>query len=323
MKISLQETAAKLLSANKVIITAHVNPDGDALGSSLGLSHILKEMGKSVQVLIDDDVPADFSFLTGITAIEKPELASYDCDLLVVLDASLDRVGSVVDKCQGPILNIDHHRTNDDQGDWLYLDADKAATAEIIYQVATAMKADFSPAAAICLYTGMATDTGYFRYSNTTASTMMAASIMLSCGARAEVVSEALEKRSYRQVLDKAKALQTVELSSEGKVAGLYIDYPLYETLESTEGFIDSIRVIEGVDVAVLLKEVEPGLCRVSMRSYGIDVSVIAASFSGGGHIRAAGCSIQAPLAEAKSQLLAAINKVIQETTATTVEEKA
>lgn len=309
MKISLKETAAKLLSANSLVITSHVNPDGDALGSSLALYQMMIRLGKRAELLIDDDIPEAFSFLPDIAAIKKPEAESYDADLLVMLDVSRDRIGRVAEKCRAPILNIDHHITNDGEADFLYLDAGRAATAEIVYQLAGELAVEPDEAVAMCIYTGISTDTGNFKFSNTTPFTMRAAADMLEAGAKAHIVSEALEQRSYQEVMDKAKAMQTIELAFDGRVAGIYIDNALYETLGSTEGFIDTVRIIAGVDAAVLVKEVEAGKCRISMRSKGMDVSRIAAAFQGGGHIRAAGCSIEKPLAEAKEMLLQEIGK--------------
>lgn len=312
MRISLQEAAAKLLAADSVLITAHVNPDGDALGSSLAMYHLLRQMDKEVQVLIDDDIPEAFGFLPDINIIRKPEEERYQADLLVLLDVSMDRTGRVIEKCQAPVLNIDHHITNDEKADFLYLDADRAATAEIVYQLAAQMGVKPDEAAAACIYTGISTDTGNFRYSNTTAFTMRAAADMIEAGARPHVVSEALEKRSFKEVQDRARAMQTIEMCADGRIAGLYIDNALYETLDTTEGFIDGVRIIDTVKVAVLVKEVEPGKCRVSMRSKGVDVSSVAAAFGGGGHIRAAGCTIEKPLADAKATLLAALERAVQ-----------
>lgn len=312
MRISLQEAAAKLLAADSVLITAHVNPDGDALGSSLAMYHLFRQMGKEVQVLIDDDIPEAFGFLPDINIIRKPEEERYQADLLVLLDVSMDRTGRVIEKCQAPVLNIDHHITNDEKADFLYLDADRAATAEIVYQLAAQMGVKPDEAAAACIYTGISTDTGNFRYSNTTAFTMRAAADMIEAGARPHVVSEALEKRSFKEVQDRARAMQTIEMCADGRIAGLYIDNALYETLDTTEGFIDGVRIIDTVKVAVLVKEVEPGKCRVSMRSKGVDVSSVAAGFGGGGHIRAAGCTIEKPLADAKATLLAALERAVQ-----------
>ena len=290
MNISLKEAAARLLAAKKLIITAHYNPDGDALGSSLALYRMLVCLGKDVKILIDDDIPKAFSFLADIESIEKPEAGAYEADYLIMLDATCDRVGRIIEKCKAPILNIDHHRTNGGNGvEYLYLDADRAATAEIIYQLLEELAITPDAATAMCIYTGLSTDTGNFRFSNTTAFTLRAAADMLEAGAKPHVLSEALEKRTLKEVLDRAHAMETIQLSAGGRVAGIYIDNALYEQLDTTEGYIDGVRIIDGVDVAVLMKEFEPGHCRVSMRSKGVDVSAIAAELDGGGHVRAAG----------------------------------
>lgn len=311
MNITLKEAAAKILEADNLVITTHVNPDGDALGSSLALYQMLIKLGKNVDVVIDDDIPEAFSFLPDIEAIQKPEKASYPADYLIMLDVSKDRIGQVLDKCQAPIINIDHHRTNDGEADFLYLDAERAATAEIIYQLAQELAVTPDAAVALCIYTGISTDTGNFRFSNTSAFTLRAAGDMVEAGAKPNIVSEALEKRSFKEVLDRAKAMETIEMSMDGRVAGIYIDNALYEALDTTEGFIDGVRIIDGVDVAILMKEVEAGRCRVSMRSKGVDVSSIATEFGGGGHIRAAGCTIEEPLSIAKGKLLEVISRHI------------
>lgn len=314
MRITLQEVAAKLLAADDIIISAHVNPDGDAIGSSLGLYHLLQTFGKKVRVFIDDDIPDFLLFLPNIEIIEKPDADKYEADLLVLLDVSLgDRSGRIADKCKAPVLNIDHHMTNPETADFLYLDADIAATAEIIYKLSSELGVMPNAQAATCIFTGMATDTGFFRFSNTTPHTMHAAADMIEAGAKPNEVSEALGKRSYKAVIDRAKAMLTIEMHCDGKAAGIFIDNPLYETLGSTEGFVDGVRVIEGVEIAIVMKEVEPGKCRVSMRSIGTDVTKIATAFDGGGHIRAAGCTIYLPLQEAKEQLLAQVAKVLNE----------
>ena len=304
MNISLKETADKLLAARRLVLTAHVNPDGDAIGSCLGLKFMLEKLGKQVQVLIDDDLPKFLRILPGIDTIEKPEKDCYEADNLVILDASLDRVGSVTEKCKAPIINIDHHGTNDHKADLLYLDAKSAATAEIIFELGKELGVEFDINSATAIYTGLATDSGYFRYSNTTPHTMRAAAELLECGVRPEKVSEAIETKDYAVVQGMARALQTVELHADGRVAGLFLNHELTESLETTEGFIDQIRVIDGVDVALLLKAVEPEKCRVSMRSKQTDVARIAARLGGGGHIRAAGCTLEKSFEAAKAEIL-------------------
>lgn len=316
MNISLAETAKALSGARKLVLTAHVNPDGDAIGSALGLGHVLRGMGKDVQVFIDDDIPAIFSVLPGYEVIERPEKETREekikADLLVVLDTSLDRIGDVGDIVDAPVLNIDHHVTNKGEAERLYLDSNRAATAEIMYELIKEMGQDFTQDIAMCIYTGIATDTGFFRYSNTTPFTMRAAAELMEYGVKPNIISEAMEQKSYDVVKGMAEAMQTIERFCDGKAAGLFLDQALTASIENTEGFIDMVRVIEGVDVAVLLKCKEERLCRVSMRSKGVDVAKIADSFGGGGHIRAAGCTLEMTFAEAKKTIMEAIGKALE-----------
>ena len=315
MQISLTETAAELKAHERIVITAHVNPDGDAIGSSLGLMHALKALGKEVQVFIDDDIPAAFSVLPGYELIGKPEEGqNIPADLLVAVDVSLDRIGRVNEAVKAPTLNIDHHITNDGKADKLYLDGNAAATAEIIYQLIEELGASCSQEMAMCLYTGLAMDTGWFRFSNTTPNTMRVAAALLACGAQPHVISEALEQRPFAEVQSLAFALQKIELFADGKVAGICLDHASLQEHEAPEGLIGMVRVIEGVDIAFTLKEKEPGLCRVSLRSKGVDVTKIALKFGGGGHVRAAGCTIEKPCAEARIELVKAIMQVLEET---------
>ena len=313
MVITLKETADRLLAAQNLILTAHVNPDGDALGSCMGLKYILESLGKRVQVIVDDDLPKFLSIMPGIDEIKKPDEDRYEADYLVILDASLDRVGTVVEKCKAPVLNIDHHGTNDLKADYLYLDAESAATAEIVYRLAKALGIRFDRDSATAVYIGLATDTGYFKYSNTTPQTMRAAAELLETGIRPEKISEAIETKDYALVQGMSKALQTLEMFADGRVAGLFLDHELTISIENTEGFIDLIRVIDGVDIAVVLKTVEPEVCRVSMRSKKTDVSLLAVEMGGGGHKRAAGCTIYKPFSEAKKYLLDEIYKKLGE----------
>ena len=313
MKISLRETAATLAGAQNVVITTHTNPDGDAIGSALGLMHFLLSLGKDVQVLIDDDIPAIFDMLPGYELLGKPEEGKHmNADLLVALDVSLDRIGMVRDTVNAPILNIDHHITNDGAADKLYLDGTCAATAEIIYQLIKEMNGMFSKELAICLYTGLATDSGWFRYSNTTPKTLRAGAELLESGFEPNIISEGLERRSYASVKGLGDMLQHMEMFHDGRVVGVFLDFETLEKLESTEGIIDMIRVIEGTELAVVLKEKEKENCRVSIRSKGLDVTKIAMKFGGGGHIRAAGCLIKKPFAEAKIEIVAAIDQALE-----------
>ena len=310
-KITLEQAAQTIMSAQRIVIAAHINPDGDALGSSLGLMHGLKTLGKDTRVVIDDKIPTVFSVLPGLENIERPQGDDLPADLLVVLDASLDRIGNVTKIVNAPTLNIDHHVSNDGAADQLYLDASRAATAEIIYQLTKELGIEFNHDIAMCLYTGIADDTGFFRYANTTPFTMRAAAELLEYDVKPNIVSESVEMKSYGDVKGLAMVLGTLEMFQDGKAAGIFIDEDLAKELESTEGFIDNVRIIENVDVAFMLKYIEDGKCRVSMRSKKTDVSKIAVGLGGGGHVRAAGCTLNMDFDEAKKTIVAAIELAI------------
>lgn len=311
MKITMEEAAAHLAQGQRFLITAHVNPDGDAIGSALGLQAYLRHQGKMAEVFIDDDLPRNLSFLPGFSGIRRPDGVDWKPDLLVVLDTDISRIGDVPTCAPGAkILNIDHHISNNEKADYLYL-AKRAATAEMIFEILESLYAAFPLDVAIPLYVGIATDTGFFRYSNTTSLTMRVGGRLLEAGICPSDISETLEVQPLAVVKGQATALDTLELFADGRVAGLFLKKAFADQMESTDTFIDLIRVIEGVEIAVLIKEVEERRCRVSIRSKGINVSDIAVRFGGGGHIRAAGCTLDMTLSEAKAALIPALSEAV------------
>lgn len=313
MKISLDETAGLLEKAQKIIITAHINPDGDAVGSSLGLGAFLMSKGKEVRIYIDDKLPRNLSFLPGYDLIKRLDDDRFDADLAVILDTDMGRIGAVSDLIIGKkTLNIDHHISNDGKADYVYIEK-RAATAEMVFEIIDYVKAEIPLSVALPLYTGLATDTGFFKFSNTRSYTMMAAARLIDCGVKPNGVSEALEQKPLSVVEGEIEALKTLTMAANGRIAGIFLDYELSSKIESTEGFIDLIRVIEGVDVAVMIKGISPNVCRASIRSKGFDVSKIAMKFGGGGHIRAAGCTLNMPLEEAKKMLLDSLVSALEE----------
>lgn len=314
MKITLQLAVARLRAADNILVTAHVNPDGDAIGSTLAMLQILRAMGKNVAAYIDDKIPKNFTVMPFAEEIRQPrEDEKFSADLLLILDTSPDRIGKVKNLTDAPILNIDHHITNNgDEGD-LYVDANAAATCEIIFQLCKELDAEISKNVAVCLYTGLATDTGFFNYSNTRPSTLRAAADLVEAGVEPNLISEQVEIRSFRDIQIMSAALQTTKLFYGGKVAGMFIDRELYKQVETTEGLIDLIRVIDGVEVAFLLTEKERDVCRVSMRSKGVEVSSIAKRLGGGGHVRAAGCTINENLDTSKRLLIRTIGEFMIE----------
>ena len=312
MLITLKDAVTKLKSANKILITAHVQPDGDAIGSTLAAMQILRSIGKEAQIFIDDTVRKNLHALPHFDEIRRPiDGETFDADLMLILDTSPERIGNVRKLTAAPILNVDHHVTNKGVDVELYVEPDAAATCEIVYKLARELDAPITPDVATCLYTGLATDTGFFQFSNTRAETLAIASELITCGVSPNFISEQLEKKSLAEVCGLRDALNSLKIFCGGKVAGMFLDHATVNKFDSTEGFIDEIRVIDTVDVAFLIKEQAPNVCRVSMRSKGVDVSKIAASLGGGGHIRAAGCTLNTTLADAEKILVDAITSAL------------
>ena len=308
MLITLKQAATKIRAASKILVTAHVQPDGDAIGSTLATMMILRSLGKTTRAFIDDTVRRNLHVLPHFDDIRRPvDGESFDADLLLILDTSPDRIGNVRKLTDAPVLNIDHHVTNSGEGYELCLDAAAAATCEIICRLAHELDAEITPDIATCLYTGLATDTGFFQFSNTRAETLAVASELIDCGVKPNFISEQMERKTLAEVIGLRDALNTLKMYCGDKVAGMTLDHATAKKFDSTEGIIDEIRVIDTVDVAFLITEKSPNVCRVSMRSKGADVSKIAAALGGGGHIRAAGCTLKMSLVDAEKILVEAI----------------
>lgn len=313
-EISLQKTGELLLAAENIVLCTHVSPDGDTLGSTLGLARFLRQQGKQLTVFCDDDINKSLSFIPGVEMCQRPvEGSTLTTDLLVVVDASsFDRVGLVSEVVKPKVLlNIDHHISNTRFADYLYLDADAAAVGEVMCDLFEAMQWEMDKDIATCFYTAMTTDCGSFRYANTTPKTMRNAAKLLEYGVQPNEISDCLDVRSRETVELLGKVLPTLAFACKGKIAYLTITNDLYNKDAQTDSFVSYPRSIEGVDVAVMFKAVEPEVVRVSMRSKHVDVASVALSFGGGGHLRAAGCTIYAPIEAAREQLLAALSKLV------------
>lgn len=304
-EVSLAGAAERIANASKIVLTTHIRPDGDALGSLLGLYHYLLAAGKKVSMLLDDDVPPMYRFLPGFEHISRPD-AGRRADLLIILDASdEDRIGGVKDMVKGPTLNIDHHVSNTGFADFSWVDSQAAATGEMILQLLLKNQADISPDIAACLYTAIATDSGFFRYANTTADTFRHAARLVEHGARPQEVSEHLEAKPLASVLALGKVLATLEMHAANRVACLTLTKDIMEEIkEYSEGLVNYPRNIEGVEVAIMFKEADDDNVRVSFRSRGVDVCKLAMSFGGGGHVRAAGCTVKGRIQGVKEQVL-------------------
>jgi phosphoesterase RecJ-like protein len=289
------------------MLTAHVSPDGDAIGSLLAMYHWLKEQGKQVVMVIDDDIDDKFKFLDGAEDIQKPTAVHTDEKwLYVVLDAtSADRCGKAADLIKGKVVNIDHHISNEHFADWEFVRPDVAATGEALTALFGEWGVNMTVSMAQALYMAIATDCGFFKFSNTTGHTLRMAASLVDAGARPNSISEHLEAQSLIKLRALSEVLKHIELFAGNTVAGIsFTPDVLKHTGEHTGGYIDYARNVKGVDVAFTVKYISDRETRVSLRSKTVDVNAIAAVFGGGGHVRAAGCTIAEPLSKAKKLLV-------------------
>jgi phosphoesterase RecJ-like protein len=314
MEISAEEIRSLVDRYDHIMLTAHVNPDGDAIGSLLAMREWLAFLGKDVAVVVDDTIEDKFSFLQGVEHVIKPQdIAIDDAWLTIILDATAtDRIGDVAGLIKGKVLNIDHHISNEHFADYEYVRDDFAATGEILTDLFQRWDALITPSMANSLYLAIATDCGFFKFSNTTGHTLRMAAALVDSGAKPNCISEHLEERSFIKLRAISEVLKHIELFGNNRVAGITFDADLlHYTGEHTGGYIDYARSVKGVDIAFTVKYIAPEETRVSIRSKNIDVNAVAAVFGGGGHIRAAGCTIHKSLQEAKKILVKEIIKAL------------
>ena len=311
-KISIDQLKTAIDTAHSILLTVHVSPDGDAIGSMLAMYETLMAQGKAVRMVVDDVIPEKFSFLPLCSKIEPIESleTGYTSDMLLILDAStFERIGEVGVRVSAPTFNIDHHISNTEFADGLYLRPDFSSTGETVAYLCKMWNWEITQSMGQALYMAMATDTGFFKFSNTTAHTMDMAGLCLTAGAQPHVISEAIEQVEQARIEVLKEVLEQVRFHHDGQVVSMSLTLPIMERVgDDTDGFVDMIRNIKGVDVAIVLKAKTDTLTRASIRSKVRDANQIASHFGGGGHIRAAGCSIERPIHEALEQILTVID---------------
>ncbi|MGD9677162.1 MAG: bifunctional oligoribonuclease/PAP phosphatase NrnA [Vulcanibacillus sp.] len=308
--------AGKFINENDdFLIVSHVHPDGDTISSSLAIAYILNIMGKSYQLINQDKIPDKYNFLDMSYKFEVISSIEKKYTNLITLDiAEINRAGNINELLNKKvrILNIDHHFTNDNFGEINIVMPSAAATTEVIYYLINKMGIQFDKNLATYIYTGLLTDTGGFRYSNTNSNVMRIAAEMLeydiSPASIAEITLETITK-NYLEILK--KALSNLEIVEGLSIAWTTLTYSDLANLEEeTEGIVSYARNIEGVEVGIFFRETSPNEYKVSLRSRNfINVGTIAQVFGGGGHNRAAGFSYSGLLDSIKSELLAEIKK--------------
>ncbi len=318
----MKSTLMHLKSCRRALVASHVNPDGDAIGSLIAMGLTLKSLGKEVTMYNESPIPAVYQFLPAIDRIVSRVADFSAYDTAVILDCgNLDRVGEAGSAIGaiGTVVNIDHHVTNNGFGDLQYVDTEACASAELVYRLIHELGVTISEAMAWSLYTGILTDTGSFRFSNTNRAAFAISEEMLTIGVDPWMVAQYVYGTySLGRIKLLNLALDTIELAHDGKVSLMTVTRKMLEKTgtrpEDADGLINYARGIEDVRLAVLIQQNGNGgpaangngPYHVSLRSDGsVDVAAIAAAFGGGGHASAAGFNVEAvSLAELKARIL-------------------
>lgn len=317
------DAAAFIKKHGSFLITAHTNLEGDALGSELAFFFLLKKLGKDALIVNEDGVPESYGFLPGIQFIRRfGKKMRVRFDAFVALDCSdLHRTGQVytLNGSGRPTLNIDHHVSNRRFADVNWVDPEASSCSEMVYRLYKQMKVPFSRESALCLYTGLVTDTGSFRYINTTAFTHVAAAELIRTGVDvSRVYRTVYETIPYGDVRFLTSILPRMHREAGGKIIWLQLKRDDLKgrklTLDLTEHILSFARAIKGVEVVVLFKE-NLGVkneIRVNLRSRGkVDVNRIAATVGGGGHKTASGATAHGSIAGVRRQVVRAIKQAL------------
>jgi len=314
----INKIIATINEGRSFLITSHVKLDGDALGSELAIYCMLKNIRKKALIYNEDDTPGHYAFLPAAGKIVHTLDNISQFDVAFVLDCSeLERVG---DKAQEigkikKIINIDHHISNNGFSPLKLWDGRASSTGELIFRLLEQMKCKLTPDICTNLYAAILTDTGGFRYANTTKDTLWAAGKLVAGGADPQWISENIyENDPPAKIKLLKKALETLSLDLPNQIGSLVVTRSaLRETgasYEHTEGLVEIPRSVKGIAVSILYTQLEDNSYKLSMRSKGnFDVEKIAKKFGGGGHANAAACRIKGNIETIKKDILKAINE--------------
>lgn len=324
--MSILNVISVLRRNKRFLISGHVDPEADTVGSQLALASLLGRLGKEAIIVDEDWPPTSCSFLPDLRSIKlfrklnKKRFKKPDCAVIVDCP-SLERIGRVKDLISGgvTVINIDHHVSNSRFGDVDWVDTRAAAVGEMIFELFKKLRLKLTRDEAIVIYTAILIDTGAFRYSNTTAKTHKIAAELIKNGLDTNSIFEHLfEMKSYQTTRLLALVLSTMKRKKNGKVVYIWITRNMLKrsraAFNDAENFIGFARATRGCKVAIFFKETPNNkIFKVSFRSKeGVDVNKVASKFGGGGHSRAAGCTISAnSKKEAESMILNEVFKAV------------
>ncbi len=299
-------------------ITTHSRPDGDGVGSSLGLWWLLTSLGKRAEIIVRDPIPPAYRGLPGALEIRVVDDIDREYDAVFVIECSDMTRPGLPSLCKQKVVNIDHHATSELFGHVNWIDATASAVGEMVYNLCKAIGGRISHEIAECVYTALVTDTGSFHYSNTTERTFKVASELIRVGVKPAKVSEAVyNSYSWSRVELLSKIMPTIRRDLTGKVASMRQTLAMVDDAESVDGdnngFVNLPMVAKEIEAVVFMKETRKRDYRVSFRSKGdIDVAKIAEKFGGGGHKNAAGCRVAGNWDELEAMFVKTLAEVIE-----------
>ena len=323
--MGLKEICAGIKKYDNFLITAHTSLEGDALGAELAFYALIRKLGKRGVILNEDGIPYGHDFMPGVRKIRRLNSRSpyvkFDC--MVVLDcADLKRTGEVwrLNKYNKPVLNIDHHISNKGFGSLHWIDPHASSCSEMIYCIYKQMRLPIDKPEAICMYTGMMTDTGSFRYSNTSSFTHQAVAELLKFNINVPLIYRYVyENFALAETKLLIKLLPKINFSAQGEIAYFKLRKDLLKdsviSMDLGDQLLSFARAIKGVEVVALFRESLKGdnRVRINLRSHGkVDVNKIAALFGGGGHKSAAGCTPRGEINRIIKEVLASIRQVLR-----------
>ncbi len=304
--MSIEQLDFSIKNSKNILLVSHINPDGDTLGSMCGFYSLIKDnYKKNCDMAAVSDIPVTYSFLPYIDKAKNINDidTSREYDLVINLDiADIGRCADakILFEKAKKTINIDHHETNIGYADINIIQPDAAATAEVLVEISEKLGLKISKETATCLYVGIMTDTGCFRFSNTTQKTMEYAGKMISSGLNpAEIYQKCYESNSKNLVLFQSYCVNKAQFSNDDKIAYTIIYKKDFEKFRNdgedfTEGLTEKLRAIKTTEIAFVVKELSANLSKVSMRSRQVNIAQICSSFGGGGHKLAAGAVIKA-----------------------------
>jgi len=299
---------AQVLKKNiTFLITTHLHADGDAIGSEIVFLELLEELGKKALAVNDTRLPSLYKFLPGSEKIATKFPRNFDPQIAICLDApTMDRLGRIKDYViNAPfIINIDHHVSNALFGHINWVRPRASAVAEQVISLLQYLKIKIKPRWATCLYTAILTDTGSFRYMNTTPSTHRIAATLIERGVRPEKIAQHIyEANTLKRMYSISHALKNLKTTPNGEIA--WVTVPSYERYESDEDIVTYPRSLKSVKVAILFRELKQNRVKISFRSKGgVNVNRLAQKFGGGGHTAASGCVVKGKLTSVKKKVL-------------------